>query len=240
MVVPLPPTPKNEDKLEILSISDDEEIAALVKLSSSETCKLPSSKQQQQAETIPYSIMDAAIKTTDTSFVLEPVREEQPRPNKLSRSRAPLNQSKPKDSKNLLMSLDAPPSTPMNSNYNSHSNTNNNSSELISQRAYENEACASTMLSSIPTSFSHSRNSNGNANNSSSSSSSGSSNNNSKNDGNLLPLNRLDSLMRSSHDTNSTTRSSSAQPIQSAVTSFANNVNSIEPELVLSPAKLGQ
>lgn len=227
-----------------MSISDDEENGALVKLNSSETCKLPSSKQQQQqkAETTPYSIIDAAIKTTDTSFVLEPVREEQSRPNKLSRSRAPLNQSKPKDSKNLLMSLDTSPSTlPMNTNnYNSNSNTNynhnnnynNNNSEVMSQR---NGACASTMLSSIPSSFSQSQNSsNGNGNNSSS-------NNNSKNDGNLLPLNRLDSLMRSTQDTSSTTRSaSSTMPIQSAVTSFANNVNSIEPELVLSPAKLGQ
>lgn len=240
MVVPLPPVPKNEDKLEIVSISDDEENGALVKLNSSETCKLPSSKQQQQqkAETTPYSIIDAAIKTTDTSFVLEPVREEQSRPNKLSRSRAPLNQSKPKDSKVLLMSLDASPSSltmntnnyNSNSNYNHNSNNYNNNSEMMSQR---NGACASTMLSSIPSSFSQSQNSsNGNGNNSS--------NNidNSKNDGNLLPLNRLDSLMRSTQDTSSTTRST--MPIQSAVTSFANNVNSIEPELVLSPAKLGQ
>lgn len=247
IVVPASPSvPTNEDKLEIVSISDDEENGSLVKLNSSETsetCKLPSSKQQQQqkVETTPYSIMDAAIKTTDTSFVLEPVREEQPRPNKLSRSRAPLNQSKAKDSKILLMSLDA---SPMNNEYSSNSNTNNihssnnnNGSEMMSQRAFEHGAGASALLSSIPLSFSHSQNSsNGYGGNSSSNN-----NYNSKNDGNLLPLNRLDSVMRSTQDTSSTTRSASTMPTQqSAVTSFANNVNSIEPELVLSPAKLGQ
>lgn len=223
------PSPRNEDKLEIVSISDDEEIAALLKLNNSnEMSKLSSTKQN---DTTPYSIMDAAVKTSDTSFVLQPVREEQPqqpRPNKLSRSRAPLNQSKSKESKSLLMSLDASPST-MNNNFNSNHTDNN--SELMNQRAIENGACAaSTMLSSIP-SFSQSSSSNGG--------SAHCSNSNNKNDGNLLPLSRLDSMSRSTHDANSK-RSASAMPMQSAVTSFASNVNSIEPELVLSPAKLGQ
>lgn len=236
MTVPAPPPaqvpPKNEDILEIVSISDDEENAALVKLNGGgEKCELPSSKQKET--TTAYSIIDAAIKTTDTSFVLEPVREEQPRPNKLSRSRAPLNQSKSKDSKNLLMSLDAPSSAT-----NNYSSNSNNSSEIMSHRAFENGAYASAMLSSsIPSSFSQSQNSSNGTGHSSSSN-----NNSSKNDGNLLPLNRLDSIMRSTtQDTSSTTRSASTMPTQqSAVTSFANNVNSIEPELVLSPAKLGQ
>lgn len=233
MIAPSPPppsSPKTDDKLEIVSISDDEENGALLKLNGSETYKLPSSKQK---ETTPYSIMDAAIKTSDTSFVLEPVREEQPRPNKLSRSRAPLNQSKSKESKVLLMSLDASPPSMIN-NYN---NNSNNNSEMMSQRAFENGACASTLLSSIP-SFNQSQSQNNSSSSSGSGSGSGSSSN-SKNDGNLLPLNRLDSIIRSTHDA-STTRSASTMPIQSAVTSFANNVNSIEPELVLSPAKLGQ
>lgn len=228
MIAPSPPPfPKNEDKLEIVSISDDEEIGALMKLNvSSETCKLPF----KQNETTPYSIMDAAIKTSDTSFVLEPVREEQSRPNKLSRSRAPLNQSKSKESKTLLMSLDASPSSMNNNNNNNNNYNTNTNSEMLSQRPFENGACVSTMLSSIP-SFSQSRNS---------SSGNGSSNNdNNKTDGNLLPLNRLDSMMRSTQDA-STTRLASTMPTQSAVTSFASNVNSIEPELVLSPAKLGQ
>lgn len=235
--IAIAPTPSNEDKLEIVSISDDEEIAALLKLNTSnETSKLSS----KQNDATPYSIMDAAVKTTDTSFVLQPVREEQPqpRPNKLSRSRAPLNQSKSKESKSLLMSLDTSPSTTttttatamMNNNFNS--NHNNNLSELMSQRVIENGACAaSTLLSSIP-SFSQCQNSSGGG-----SGNSGSSNN--KNDGNLLPLSRLDSMSRSMHDASST-RSASTMPVQSAVTSFASNVNSIEPELVLSPAKLGQ
>lgn len=241
---PSPPqVPKNEDILEIVSITDDEENAALVKLNGGggETCELPSSKQQQQQKetTTAYSIIDAAIKTTDTSFVLEPVREEQPRPNKLSRSRAPLNQSKSKDSKNLLMSLDAT-SAPSSAN-NDYDSNSNKSSEMMSQRAFENGAYARTMLSSsIPSSFSQSQNSsNGTGGHSNSSN-----NNSSKNDDNLLPLNRLDSTARmrsTAQDTSSTTRSASTMPTQqSAVTSFANNVNSIEPELVLSPAKLGQ
>lgn len=219
--IKIAPSPKYDDKLEILSISDDEEIAALLKLND------PNEMPSKHKNATPYSIMDAAVKTSDTSFVLQPVREEQPqqqqqtRPNKLSRSRAPLNQSKSKESKSLLVSLDASPSTMNNNNFNSNSNL----SELMSQRAMENGACAaSTMLSSIP-SFSQN------------SSSANSSNN--KNDGNLLPLNRLDSMSRSMHDASST-RSTSTMPVQSAVTSFANNVNSIEPELVLSPAKLGQ
>lgn len=243
--MPAPPqVPKNDDKLEIVSISDDEENVALVKLNGGETCESSSSSKQQRQQhseketTTPYSIIDAAIKTTDTSFVLEPVREEQPRPSKLSRSRAPLNQSKPKDSKVLLMSLDASPSpSSTNNNYSSNSN---NSSEMMSHRAFENGAYASTMLSpSIPASFSQSQSSSNGTGHSSSH------NNSSKNDGILLPLNRLDSLMRSTtsatQDTSNTTRSASTMPTQqSAVTSFANNVNSIEPELVLSPAKLGQ
>lgn len=223
--IKIAPSPKYDDKLEILSISDDEEIAALLKLND------PNEMPSKHKNTTSYSIMDAAVKTSDTSFVLQPVREDQqqqPRPNKLSRSRAPLNQSKSKESKSLLVPVDASPSTMNNNNFNS--NHNSNLSELMSQRAIENGACAaSTMLSSIPSFSQNSSNGNG---------SSGSSSNN-KNDGNSLPLSRLDSMSRSMHDASST-RSTSTMPVQSAVTSFANNVNSIEPELVLSPAKLGQ
>lgn len=180
---------KKEDQLEIVSISDDEECAALVRLNS-ESYKIPAKKK----ESTPYSIMDAAVKTSDTSFVLEPVREEQPRPNKLSRSRAPINQPKSKDTNIPLthMPLDASP----------------NGIEMSSKP--ENGAYASTTLSLVP---SHSQ---------------------SKNDGNSLPMSRLDPTKTIQDGSTKITM------VQSAVTSFASNVSSIEPELVLSPAKLGQ
>lgn len=140
--------------------------------------------------------MDSAVRTSDTSNVLEPVREEQPRPNKLSRSRAPLNQPKSLDSKIPLMSLDPSP-------------LNSNGIEMSSKP--ENGAYASTTLSLVP---SHSQ---------------------SKKDGNSMPMSRMDSINKTSQD-----GSTKITMVQSAVTSFASNVSSIEPELVLSPAKLGQ
>lgn len=182
---------KNDDKLEIVSIiSDEEENGAMVKVNN-EAHKIPSKKKENSS----FSIMDAAIKSSDTSFVLEPVREEQPRPNKLSRSRAPLNQPKSKDSKMLHMSLDASP--PPNSTGNEMS-------------PKEIGAYASRTLSLVP---SHSQ---------------------SKNDGVSLALNRMDTPKTIQDGSTKITM------VQSAVTSFAGNVSSFEPELVLSPAKLGQ
>lgn len=75
----------------------------------------------------------------------------------------------------------------------------------------ENGAYASTTLSLVP---SHSQ---------------------SKKDGNSMPMSRMDSINKTSQD-----GSTKITMVQSAVTSFASNVSSIEPELVLSPAKLGQ
>lgn len=131
--------------------------------------------------------MDAAIKTPDTSFVLEPVREEQTRPNKLSRSRAPLNQQKLKDpsvTKIVLTTMDET----------SLSSTGHNEN---------NVAYASTSLILVA---SHNETQNV--------------------DGNSLALSRMDTI-----------KPTQASTTQSAVTSFA---SSFEPELVLSPAKLGQ
>lgn len=178
--------------MEILSISDDEDCGALVKLNG-EPNKIGGKKKEKDSTT--YSIMDTAVKTTDTSFVLEPVREEHPRPNKLSRSRAPLNQPKSKDNKIPLMSLDS-------------SSLNPNGIELSTKP--ENGAYASTMLSLVPI---HSQ----------------------KNEGDSIPMSRIDSGHKSLQDSNT-----KITMVQSAVTSFASNVNTIEPELVLSPAKLGQ
>lgn len=211
-----------------MSISDDEECAALVKLNG-EANKIPSKKKETINTTTttpttaaaPYSIMDTAVKTCDTSFVLEPVREEQPRPNKLSRSRAPLNQAKTKDAKNLLMSLDAvtppPPPPSLNGNEMSLKSETGIGATPSSTPSAATAAAASntTILTLAPTThYSHSI----------------------TNDGNSMPLSRLDSL-RTNSDASSSTK---ITMVQSAVTSFASNVNSIEPELVLSPAKLGQ
>lgn len=130
------------------------------------------------------SILDAAIKTSDTSFILEPVREGQFRPNKLSRSRAPLNQQKSiKDSTYNKSTLDVPPLN------------------LIECEECDNDA-VNTNLSLIPT---HDE----------------------------IPLNRMDTK-KSTPDGNI-----KVLAVQSAITSFSSNVSNFEPELVLSPAKLG-
>lgn len=177
----------NEERLEVISISDEEENGALVKLNND--FHRTTSKMK---ESTPCSILDAAIKTPDTSFVLEPVREEHSRPNKLSRSRAPLNQQKFKDTsgtKILLTTMDE--TTLTSTGYNE-----------------SNVACASTKLSLVPSQHEIQNV-----------------------DGNSLALSRMDAIKPTldGHMKPSTT--------QSVVTSFASN---FEPELVLSPAKLGQ
>lgn len=171
---------RNEDKLEVISISDEEENGTLVKLTND--FHKTTSKME---ENTPCSLMDAAIKTPDTSFVLEPVREEPSRPNKLSRSRAPLNQPKFKEnSKTFLPTMDE--------------------TSLTSNENTENDmAYASTTFSLVP---SH--------------------NETHHVDGNSLALSRMDAI-----------KPTQASTTQSVVTSFA---SSFEPELVLSPAKLGQ
>lgn len=178
---------KNDEKLEVISISDVEENEALVKLNND--FQKTSSKIK---ESTPCSIMDAAIKTSDTSFVLEPVREEQSRPNKLSRSRAPLNQQKYKDTSGTKILLTTMDETSLTSNGNSEHDV----------------AFASTQLSLAPT-YNETQNV----------------------DGNSLALSRMDS-MKPSQD-----RHTKASTTQSVMTSFG---SSFEPELVLSPAKLGQ
>ncbi|XP_055305707.1 uncharacterized protein LOC129570210 isoform X2 [Sitodiplosis mosellana] len=166
---------KNEEKLEVISISDEEENGALVKLNHNFHGTA--------------SILDAAIKTPDTSFVLEPVREEQTRPNKLSRSRAPLNQQKCKNTSSTKIVLSTMDETSLTS-------TGHNENDV---------GYASTTLSLVPSqplvpSLLV--------------------------DGNSLALNRMDTI-----------KPTQASTTQSVVTSFA---SSFEPELVLSPAKLGQ
>lgn len=161
---------KHEEKLEVISISDEEESGELVKLN-----------HNYQGTT---SILDAAIKTPDTSFVLEPVREEQTRPNKLSRSRAPLNQQRLKDPSVTKIVLDG--------------------TSLSSTGQNENNVAYATTSLILVASHNETQNF----------------------DGNSLALNRMDTI-----------KPTQASMKQSAVTSFA---SSFEPELVLSPAKLGQ
>lgn len=178
---------RNEEMLEVISISDEEENGALVKLNNDS--HRTTSKMK---ESTPCSILDAAIKTPDTSFVLEPVREEHSRPNKLSRSRAPLNQQKFKDASGTKILLTTMDETTLTS-------TGYNGSDV---------AYASKTLSLVPSQHEIQNV-----------------------DCNSLALSRMDAIKptQDGHMKASTT--------QSVVTSFANN---FEPELVLSPAKLGQ
>lgn len=103
---------RNDDNLEVVNISDEEDNGngVLVKLNNQSNQLALKAEERTQ-----YSIMDAAIKSPDTSFVLQPVREVQ-RPNKLLRSRAPLNQQKCKDSSNMKIVLTLPDTSPLNSN----------------------------------------------------------------------------------------------------------------------------
>lgn len=176
-----------EDKLEILSISEEEENGVLVKLNNDSQKFVSKIRKDMQ-----YSIMDAAIKSSDTSCVLQPVREEQQRPNKLLRTREPLNQQKQKDSDTKYGS----PPLDAENNF----------------KYSENDVpCTSETWSMIP---SHNKN---------------------QNEDNIsLVLNRMDSS-KSALD-------GKTKPLltQSAVTSFVNLSTNFEPELVLSPAKLGQ
>lgn len=167
----------------MLSITDDEENDMLLQL------KTEANQTTKRKETTSYSLMDAAIKTPDVSFVLEPLREELPRSSKLSRSRAPLNQPKVRDSgTHFLMPSDATPVSLVEARLNASVN---------------GVTFSSTTLQSDPKP-------------------------NENEEFNSLALNRMDA--RSNADTK-------LSPVQSAVTSFASN---FEPELVLSPAKLGQ
>lgn len=181
-------TRRNDDNLEVVSISEEEENGSLVKLNNA----------SNKLEGTQYSIIDAAIKSPDTSFVLQPVREVQ-RPNKLLRSRAPLNQQKCKDSNNTKIVLTLPEASPLNSN--------ETDANLL-----EHE----TTLSIVPL---HRK---------------------AQNEyDNLPPLNRIAGIKSSQEDDTSVSAAISSVT-QSAVTSFIHPVTSFEPELVLSPAKLGQ
>lgn len=145
-----------------------------------------------------YSLMDAAIKSPDTSFVLEPVREEPPRQNKLSRFRTPLNNQKNKDlnSSNVLLA-------PFNT-----TSSNSTGNEANSRTSEFGLAHTVMTMSLEPT----------------------------KNNDNVncLALKRMDGSQITQDGITKITL------VQSAVTSFANSVSNFEPELVLSPAKLGQ
>lgn len=180
---------EKEDQFEVLGIKDDEDNEVFLEHSSETHNKTSESKEKT-----PYSIMDAA--TPDTSFVLEPVREEQHRQNKLSRFRTPLNQQKNKD--------------PNNSNTNPSSiNSSVNEKKLKTPEFGLTHAGDTT---SIVPAYSQHKNENGNS----------------------LALKRMDASQMTQDGTTKITM------VQSTVTSFANNVGIFEPELVLSPAKLGQ
>lgn len=86
----------------MVSVGEEEENGKLVKLNTN-----------QIALNTQYSIMDAAIKSPDTSFVLQPVREV--RPNKLLRSRAPLNQQKCRESSSMKILVTLPDTSSLNS-----------------------------------------------------------------------------------------------------------------------------
>lgn len=178
---------EKEDQLEVLSIKDDEDNEVFLEHSSE-----MHNKTSESNEKTPYSIMDAA--TPDTSFVLEPVREEQHRQNKLSRFRTPLNQQKNKDS--------------------NHSDTNPSSiNSCVNEKKLKTPEFGLThageTTSTVPAYSQH------------------------KN-GNSLALKRMDASQTTQDGTTKITM------VQSTVTSFANNIGIFEPELVLSPAKLGQ
>lgn len=163
---------ENEDQLGIVNTSDEENEEALVELNSN-------LQQLAPKESAHLSILDTAIKLLDTSFVLEPVRGEHPRPNKLSRSRAPLNQQKLQNlrdsthTKMLLPSLDTSPLSSFDNKVGKEAYTGTISPLVASRDETQNECMK-------------------------------------------------------------------ASTTQSAQTSFASNMNSFVPELVLSPAKLGQ
>lgn len=166
----------------MLSLINDEDNGVFPERNIAMCEKIP-----ENVEKTPFSIIDAAIKSADTSFVLEPVREEQPRQNKLSRFRTPLNQKK---------------------NYDLGENASNEAGLKLS-KCELSHAGATTSL--VPV---HSQNKNENAY--------------------ALALKTIESTQKNQDGTTKITM------VQSAVTSFANNVGSFEPELVLSPAKLGQ
>lgn len=169
----------NEDQLEVLSLIDDEDNRIFPERNIA-MCE----NILENVEKTSFSIIDAAIKSADTSFVLEPVREEQPRQNKLSRFRTPLNQKKNDDlGKNA-----------------------SNEAGLKLSECELSHASATTSLVPVH------KNENAYA----------------------LALKTMESTQKTQDGTTKITM------VQSAVTSFANNMGSFEPELVLSPAKLGQ
>lgn len=172
----------NEDQLEVLSLINDEDNGIFPERNIAMCEKVP-----ENIEKTPFSIIDAAIKSADTSFVLEPVREEQPRQNKLSRFRTPLNQNKNDDLGRKA----------------------SNEAGLKLSECELSHTGATTSL--VPV---HSQNKIENAY--------------------ALALKTIESTQKTQDGTTKITM------VQSAVTSFANNVSSFEPELVLSPAKLGQ
>lgn len=168
-------TEKNENNLEVVDISEGED-DVLVRLNSDS--HINSTKIMENAQ---FSIMDAAIKSPDTSLLLQPVREEQ-RPNKLIRSRAPLNQQKHTTDAKYFLPVQLK-TADIDSEFQSLGNARKNHNEEI---------------------------------------------------GNTLLLNRMDSTI-------STQDGRTKLPlVQSNVTSFASPLTYFEPELVLSPAMLGQ
>ncbi|XP_031632361.1 uncharacterized protein LOC116346449 isoform X2 [Contarinia nasturtii] len=181
-----PSLEKKVDDLEVVSVSDEEDIGTLVNIKNG--FEKNTSKIREHTA---CSILDTAIKTPDTSFILEPVREEQLKPNKLSRFRAPLNQQKCiKDSVCSKNMLDVPPMNLIECEERELNYTSTNFSFISSRDEIQDEG------------------------------------------GHLLPLNRMDAVK--------STVDSKPSTVQSAITSFSNNVGNFEPELVLSPAKLGQ
>lgn len=143
---------KNEDQLGIVNTSDEENEEASVELNSY-------LHQLAPKESAHLSLLDTAIKLLDTSFVLEPVRGEHPRPNKLSRSRAPLNQQKLQNlrdsthTKMLLPSLDASPLSSFGNEVGEEAYTSKTFSLVASRDETQNECMKPSTTQSAQTSF---------------------------------------------------------------------------------------
>lgn len=100
---------KIEDNIEICNISDGEDDDALVKLNNDIKANEPSTSLRING------INTATMPSNSSTSTSVPVHQQQQKSNKLSRSRAPINQQKPKDSdlmETSLMILDASPVKP--------------------------------------------------------------------------------------------------------------------------------
>lgn len=216
-----------EEKLEVLSISNDSsDNDVLVKLVNDIRTNETNNSNKMD------SILDSQAQNISISIPLNAIQKDkqtlqyyQQRPNKLSRSRPSANQQKPKTSNSTteisLMSLDTPTLKTQESN-SSKANQSNSS--------YANTTL--TLAQSIPsTSYAQDSSSNGNT------TSFKSILQNPPRQTATPSTSQINSKIDSTKSTiqDGTTKVTVVQP--STVNS---NTNSFEPELVLSPSKLGQ